>query len=85
MTLQGSDSLHAFSWQSDTVQFTSHQGHTPTINSEIAGWSYNGFDIPPAGTGNARINLWLFNGDPPSNGLGTEVIIERFEFIPQSP
>jgi hypothetical protein len=85
MTLHSSDSLHALNWQSDRVQFVSHQGHTPTINSEIETWSYNGFDIPPAGTGNARINLWLLNGAPPSNALGTEVIIQRFEFVPPSP
>jgi hypothetical protein len=38
--------------------------------------------VPPAGNGNARINLWLNGGAPPSDGEEVEVIIESFEFMP---
>jgi hypothetical protein len=28
------------------------------------------------------MNLWLLNGEPPTNGREVEVIISRFEFQP---
>ncbi len=39
-------------------------------------------DIPYPGDENARINLWLLNGLPPSNGQEVEVVIRKFEFVP---
>jgi len=83
--LNGNDSTHGFDWRADRVFFQSMHGHQPFPGpgeTEIASWTYTGDDIPPTGGGNARINLWLFYGDPPSNGEGAEVIIEAFEFIP---
>jgi YVTN family beta-propeller protein len=83
--LSGDDSTHGFDWRADRVFFQSLHGHQPFPGPgehEIASWTYTGDDIPPAGGGNARINLWLFYGDPPSNGEDAEVIIEAFEFTP---
>jgi len=82
IALQGSHSTHWFNWNSGSVQFSSYQGRPPDLGGEIETWVYTGPDIPPAGAGNARINLWLLNGDPPSDGQGVEVIIEAFEFAP---
>jgi DDE superfamily endonuclease len=84
MVLEGSHSLHRFNWTSGSVQFSSYQGRPPDLGGAIETWAYTGPDIPPAGTGNARINLWLLNGDPPSDGQGVEVIVEAFEFAPQT-
>ena len=39
---------------------------------------------PAEGTANVRINLWLADGLPPSDGADIEAIIERFEFVPES-
>ncbi len=39
--------------------------------------------IPRAGGENVRINLWLLDGRPPSNGQPVEVVVERFVFQPQ--
>ena len=36
----------------------------------------------PADSTNARINLWLLNGQAPNNGSETEVIIKSFKYIP---
>jgi hypothetical protein len=85
MTLQGPYSTHWFTWVSSSVEFWSYQGHAPDLGDEIQHWLYGGGDVPPAGAGNARINLWLLNGVPPSDGQGAEVIIERFEFVPSTP
>ena len=82
VVLESNYSTHSFTWRNDNIQFSSHQGHSPDLGNEILSWSYTGADVPPAGAGNARINLWLMNGAPPSNGQAVEVIIERFEFTP---
>jgi hypothetical protein len=81
-TLSDNTSTHSFEWRSSGVQFASYQGHAPNLGGMINTWLYTGPDVPPAGLGNARINLWLLNGAPPSDGQGAEVIIERFEFVP---
>jgi len=86
--LQADESTHGFDWRADRVFFQSMQGRQPfpgPAGSEIAAWTYAGDDIPPAGEGNARINLWLLNGNPPSDGAEAEVIIEAFEFVPFNP
>jgi YVTN family beta-propeller protein len=85
MELRGDDSTHGFDWHADRIFFQSLHGRQPFPGSEedeIASWTYTGDDIPPAGEGNARINLWLFEGNPPSDGEAVEVIIEAFEFVP---
>jgi len=82
MLLEGSHSLHRFNWTRGSVQFSSYQGRPPDLGGAIETWVYAGPDIPPAGAGNARINLWLLNGDPPSDRQGVEVIIEAFKFAP---
>jgi hypothetical protein len=41
-------------------------------------------DIPPAGTGNAHINLWLVDGAPPGAGQEIEVVVTAFDFTPAS-
>jgi hypothetical protein len=38
--------------------------------------------VPSAGGENARINLWLVNGNKPFYGKPAEIVIERFEFVP---
>jgi len=84
MALQGAYSTHWFDWRVDRIQFASFQGRAspPGPGDEIESWLYTGVDIPPEGEGNARINLWLLRGNPPSDGQEVEVIIEAFEFVP---
>lgn len=84
MELEGDYSTHSFDWHEDYIEFSSFQGHepSPTPDDEIESWLYEGIHIPPAGPGNARINLWLLNGNPPSDGQGVEVVIAAFEFTP---
>jgi len=84
-TSSAAQSTHCFNWQPDSVTFQSCTGvgSCPCVASEaIATWIYDGTNIPPAGSGNARINLWLFGGQPPVTGQPVEVIVDSFEFIP---
>ena len=48
----------------------------------LARWDYEGPEVPPAGREQARINLWLFRGAPPSDGREVEVLVTGFEFRP---
>lgn len=85
--LNGSYSTHSFIWRSQSVFFQSLHGHyasPPSNNHIIKLWTYTGEDIPPPGNEKVRINLWLFKGNPPLNNKGAEIIIKKFEFIPQT-
>lgn len=77
-------SAHRFVWSADSIDFTSVQGRTfpPAPGDLIESWLYRGRDVPPAGAESARINLWLLNGQAPSDGQAVEVIIESFAFEP---
>lgn len=78
-------STHSFEWKSDSIFFQSLYGQnsSPSDSNEvIESWNYTGNDIPEPGNENARINLWLFDGDFPSDNRGVEVIIKKFKFIP---
>ena len=83
---QANASTHIFTWSPGTVEFLSYSGNaqTPGQNDVVEQWSYTGTDVPPSGPANARINLWLLGGVPPSNGQEIEVILSSFEFIPQA-
>jgi len=80
--LEGIYSTHWFDWSSESIQFSSYQGKPPTLGNLIEEWIYTGPDIPPVGEVNARINLWLLNGWPPSDGHEVEVIIDTFQYSP---
>jgi hypothetical protein len=82
MDLSGEDSIHRFDWRPDRIQFDSWNGNSSLLQT----WTYTNItNIPPAGAGNARINLWLFNGQAPSNSQNVEVIIKSFQFEPANP
>ena len=85
MDLKDEYSTHFFLWNRDTLYCQSLHGHPalpPAPEDIIESWTYSGNDIPPEGNENARINLWLFNGNCPSDGKDVEIIIKSFEFIP---
>lgn len=78
----GTDSTHRIDWRADRVQFSSADERGSLLQS----WTYaNPALIPPAGGGNARINLWLLDGRPPSDGHDVEVVVKWFGFAPTSP
>ncbi|MEW5956174.1 MAG: hypothetical protein AB1801_00500 [Chloroflexota bacterium] len=79
----GSESTHWFDWQANEVQFAGYKGHGPVFapGDVLATWTYTGPDTLPDGPANARINLWLVEGNPPTDGQTVEVIITAFQFI----
>jgi hypothetical protein len=68
-------STHWFEWRGDSILFES-------VAATVERWLYTGPDVPSAGRENARINLWLDGGVPPSNGQEAEVVVSRFLFDP---
>ena len=81
-----SRSTHSFDWQSNRIIFTSSSRDCipPSCKTDtIQEWEYSGNSIPHAGGENARINLWLISGKPPTDGKDTEFILEAFRFVPK--
>ena len=76
--LAGAGSTHSFEWGSGRVAFRSARGDGE--GALIDSWIYTGADTPPPGEAKARINLWLFQGAPPSDGREVEVVVARFGF-----
>ncbi len=66
-------SSHSFTWSASSISFAS--------SSALPGsWTYTGADVPAPGDERARMNLWLFRGAPPTNGLPVEVVVKSFTF-----
>jgi hypothetical protein len=76
-------STHSFEWNPDSIYFLSVKGHQPVPSSDsiIHSWHYKGVNNPTPGNQNARINLWLYNGNPPTDTNEVEVIITKFEYF----
>jgi len=80
MALNGDYSTHYINWQASSIHFKSIHGHHPepsTPDHLIYEWLYIGSDIPAAEEAlRVHINLWLFQGNPPSDGQEVEVIVK---------
>jgi len=72
----------AFSWSEDDVAFASWSGFGPRPPSPVFTYEYDGPDVPPAGsaTANTRFNLWLVNGNAPTDGQPAEIVIAGFTY-----
>lgn len=79
-------STHGFGWYPGEVYWQSVAGAVafPVPDDRVLhAWEYTGEGVPPAnGAGNARINLWLLNGQAPLDGQPVEVVVQSFRFIP---
>ena len=71
--------LQRFEWRAGRVTFTSTRLDTGVV---VASYTYTGADVPKPGDERVRLNLWLFQGAAPMNGLSTEVVVESFAFAP---
>ena len=87
MQLNGDYSTHCIDWHQNYINFLSLHGHyhTPPDSGYIIDeWEYTGVDIPATSTEKVHLNLWLMNGNPPSDGQSAEMIIKKFEFVSPS-
>ena len=78
------NSTHLFTWETNRVSFQSQRGSyvsNPNPANVISNWTYS-LAVPQTGDENIRINLWLFNGSPPTDNQETEVVLKSFQFVP---
>ncbi len=84
--LTNDQSTHRFVWSRNQVQFISMHGRRDDDREEFSQWGYSPTEssrhisqqpMP------VHINLWLFKGLPPKDGLEVEVIIQGFKFAPE--
>ncbi len=79
------DSTHLFTWETNRVVFRSLRGAyspSPDPTNIIADWTFVFRGVPLAGDEIVPMNLWLSQGDPPTDTNEVEVIIQSFEFVP---
>ncbi len=84
--LTGSYSTHFFTWSQNSVFFESLQGQ-PSITNPPKSTVIYSFTSPVssnAAGATGSINLWLLNGQAPSNGRTATVVIKSFSFTPAS-
>lgn len=82
MSLSNDASTHIIKWKSDSVFFQSAQGHysNPPAGQVIHEWEYTGGDVPSESDELVHINLWLLNGQAPSDGQAAEMVVQDFTF-----
>ena len=73
---------HGFIWSEKGIQFRSYMGHRLKNKKSFKEWDYIGPHNPKPSTEKVHINLWLYKGEPPSNDFDSEIIINKFKFIP---
>jgi len=80
LVLNGTYTTHTFTRTSSAVSFLGYHGHTTAPANAFFPWT------TPAGYNVSKLalpvhmNLWLFNGNAPSNGAEVEIIIHSFRF-----
>jgi len=87
LTDQNKYITHYMIWTPGSVEFRAYNGQyrdNPPDGALIHKWTRVGEDVPNPGKENIRSNFWLFEGEAPTNGGGSEVIIENFLFRPLS-
>jgi hypothetical protein len=86
-SLNGTYTTHRFVWTSEKVDFQSLHDHTNNNEFQIEAWSYQR-DVSskriPQQPLRVHINLWLYDGKPPTDEKEVEVIIKNFQFTPAS-
>jgi hypothetical protein len=85
LMLAGEPSTHMIQWGPGQASFLSARGHDPNPppGQILHAWAYTGADVPPESHEmRVHINLWLLQGQPPSDGQEAEMVIESFVYCP---
>lgn len=83
--LNGTFTTQRFTWRNNLILFQSLNGHRNDDRSEIARWRF-----APKRPGRAvpqkplpvHLNLWLFEGQPPTDGREVEIVVRSFSYKP---
>ncbi len=71
------ETSHAFEWTKKAVSFQSRKSGTAI---PLSAWTYTDTNVPAPGNEHVHINLWLFDGEPPTGNQLMELVVSRFEF-----
>jgi hypothetical protein len=77
-TPSATTSTHRFTWRPGTITWESFDANGGLIDSYV----YTGSDVPRSGDERVHLNLWLFNGAAPTDGLPVDVVVSSFTFAP---
>jgi hypothetical protein len=84
-SLNGDYTTQRFHWTPQTITFQSLHGHTNGDAGQYAHWTYQpetAAQSIPQDPLPVHLNLWLFQGNAPTDGQEVEIIITQFTFIP---
>jgi hypothetical protein len=78
------DSTHLFVWETNRISWQSQTGaYSAAATNLIASYIFtNAANVPQSGDEVVHLNLWLINGNPPTDNNEVEVIIKSFNFVP---
>ncbi len=74
------ESIHTFTWAPDRIDFASiARGTGEPVEQR---WSFHDDRVPETGAEQVRMNLWLLNGEAPTDGRDVEIVVTSFSFEP---
>lgn len=78
---------HFLIWTPKKAEFRTYRGKfaslpAPSDKNLVNSWVYDGSDLPEPGKEKVRFNLWLFGGNPPSDGKKADLVITDFAWTP---
>lgn len=80
LKLNGSYTTYRFVRNSSSVSFSGFHGHTQAASNAIFPWTTpSGYNVSTEALP-VHINLWLYNGNVPSNAKEVELIVHSFKF-----
>ncbi len=76
-----------FTWYADRMECKAWVGHadSPTSETILHEWTYRGPHLPRPGQPRVHLNMWLLNGEAPTDGRDAYVWVDDFTFIPETP
>ncbi len=84
--LKNDKTTHRFLWKRDSIQYQSLAGFRDDNKNEFASFLFkpiNPLDLIPQKPEPVHLNLWLFQGQAPSDGKEVEIIVKSFKFAPK--
>jgi hypothetical protein len=78
------NSTHLFVWETNRVSFQSQTGAYSGFGTNLISSALftTAGAVPQSGDENVRLNLWLINGNPPTDNHEVEFVIKSFNFVP---
>lgn len=83
--LNGTYTTHRFEWRKEKIAFESLHGHVDGKGMLFADWTFEPQDATQRISREpmpVHLNLWCFEGRPPTDGKPVEIVIRGFRYTP---